>query len=41
MRDLQLRSYQLIVDADGRNLLVNVKRGLHQFQHLYVRLMAR
>jgi hypothetical protein len=41
MRDLQLRSYQLIVVADGRNLLVNVKRVLHQFQHLYLRLMAR
>jgi hypothetical protein len=41
MRDLQLRNYQLIVAVDGRNLLVNVKRVLHQFQHLYVRLTAR
>jgi hypothetical protein len=41
MHVLQLRSCQLIGVADGRNLLVNVKRGLHQFQHLYVRQMAR
>jgi hypothetical protein len=41
MHVLQLRSYRLIVDADGRNQLVNVKRVLHRFQHLYVRLMAR
>jgi hypothetical protein len=41
MRDLQLRSYQLIVVEVGRNLLESVKQVLHLYRHLSVHQMAR
>jgi hypothetical protein len=41
MRDLQLRSYQLIVVEVGRNLLESVKQVLPLYRHPSVHPMER